>query len=162
VTVDICRSLAHHGFRELVLVPSHGGNFRPLARAVEMLRPELPGVRIIAFTDLTVLMEEVFRVGQEHGIPPEQAGGHAGEHETSLMLAVRPDLVAMDRAEAGYMGDQLAAAPIVFQKGFRAVTQNGVLGDPRPASAETGEAYLAALSHMIVRFVKTQRGAAPH
>lgn len=160
VATDLCKSLAHHGFKHLVLVPTHGGNFRPLAQAVEMMRRELPGVNLIAFTDLNVLMDEVFRVGRDLGVTPEQAGGHAGEHETSLMLAVRPDLVAMDRAQAGYVGDQMAIAPVVFKQGFRSVTPNGVLGDPRPASAANGDAYLDALTRLVVDFIRERRGQA--
>lgn len=157
VVADTCRSLAQHGFRHLVLIPTHGGNFAPLARAVEAVRAELPAVNLIAFTDLMALMDEVFRVGQAHGVTPEQAGGHAGEHETSLLLAIRPDLVAMAAAQPGYVGDQLSVAPIVFEHGFRAVTENGVLGDPRGASAENGEAYLAALTGLLVRFIEARR-----
>lgn len=160
VVADVCRSLAHHGFRHLVLIPTHGGNFAPLARAVAAIRPELPDTNLIAFTDLMAFMDEVFKVGAAHGVTPEQAGGHAGEHETSLMLAVRPDLVAMADAQPGYVGDQLSVAPIVFQHGFRAVTENGVLGDPRGASGRNGEDYLAAMTEMVVRFVRAQRDAA--
>jgi creatinine amidohydrolase len=42
VAADICRSLAHHGFRHIVLIPSHGNNFAPLANAIEAIRPERP------------------------------------------------------------------------------------------------------------------------
>lgn len=160
VVADICRSLAHHGFRHLALIPTHGGNFRPLAQAVESLRGELPGVDLIAFTDLSALMDVAFEVGRAHGITPEQAGGHSGEFETSLMLAIRPDLVQMDRAEAGYVGEQMSVAPIVFTKGFRAVTENGVLGDPRGACVENGVEYADALAAMLTRFVRERRDAA--
>lgn len=159
VVADLCRSLAHHGFRYIVLIPTHGGNFAPLARAVEAIQPELPEANLIAFTDLTAFMEAVFRVGMAHGVTPERAGGHAGEHETSLMLVVRPDLVAMAEAQPGYVGDQLGIAPIVFEQGFRAVTENGVLGDPRDASAGAGEAYLAAMTDLLVQFIIARRNA---
>lgn len=157
VVADLCRSLAHHGFGHIVLIPTHGGNFAPLAKAVEAIRPELPEVNLIAFTDLMALMDEIFRVGKTQKVMPEQAGAHAGEFETSLMLAVRPELVAMDEAQPGYVGDQLSIAPVVFEKGFQAVTENGVLGDPRDASAANGEAYLAAMTDLLVRFIKDHK-----
>jgi creatinine amidohydrolase len=157
VVADICRSLAHHGFGHIVLIPTHGGNFAPLAKAVATIRPDLPGVNLIAFTDLMVFMDEIFRVGKARKVTPEQAGAHSGEFETSLMLTVRPDLVAINKARAGYVGDQLSIAPIVFEKGFRAVTQNGVLGDPRDASAENGEAYMAAMTDLLVGFIKVSK-----
>ena len=161
VVADICDSLAHHGFHNLVLIPTHGGNFKPLALAVESIRPKLLGANLIAITDLGAFMSEVFRVAAEHGITPEQAGGHSGEHETSLMLAIRPDLVDMQAAEPGYMGDQLSVAPVVFEKGFRAVTENGVLGDPRGALASTGEDYMNGLTDFAVRYIRAHRRQKP-
>ncbi len=154
VVADICRSLAHHGFRHIVPVPTHGGNFAPLASAVEAIRPELPGVNVIAFTDLMAFMDEIFRTGKARKVTPEKAGLHSGEFETSIMLSVRPDLVAIDQARPGYVGDQFSIAPLLFEKGFRAVSENGVLGDPRDASAENGEAYMAAMTDLLVGYIK--------
>jgi creatinine amidohydrolase len=157
VVGDICRSLARHGFRHIVLLPTHGGNFAPLAMAVEAVRPELSGVNLIAFTDLMAFMDEIFQTGKARKVTPEQAGAHAGEFETSIMLYLRPDLVAMDQAQPGYVGDQLRIAPLVFEKGFRAVTANGVLGDPCDASAASGEAYMAAITDLLVGYIKKAR-----
>jgi creatinine amidohydrolase len=156
VVADLCRSLAHHGFVHVVLIPSHGGNFAPLAKAVAVIRPDLPQVNVIAFTDLMELMGEVFRVCKAKGVSPEEAGAHSGEFETSVMLSVHPELVAMDKAEPGYVGDQLGIARVVFEKGFRAVTENGILGDPRDASAANGEAYMEAMTDLLIRFIKKQ------
>jgi creatinine amidohydrolase len=157
VVADVCRSLAHHGFGHIALLPTHGGNFAPLAKAVKVIRTELSGVNIIAYTDLMGFMNEIFRVGKIREVTPEQAGGHSGEFETSLMLTVRPDLVAMDEAQPGYVGDQLSIAAVVFEKGFRAATENGVLGDPSNASAANGEVYLAALTDLLVVFIKEHK-----
>jgi creatinine amidohydrolase len=157
VVGDLCRSLAHHGFGHIALIPTHGGNFAPLAKAVKAIRPELSGVNLIAYTDLMGFMNEIFRVGKVREVTPEQAGAHSGEFETSLMLTVRPDLVAMDDAQPGYVGDQLGIAAVVFEKGFRAVNENGVLGDPSNASAANGEVYLAALTDLLVGFIKAHK-----
>jgi creatinine amidohydrolase len=157
VVADLCRSLAHHGFKHIALIPTHGGNFAPLAKAVEAIRPELPEVNLIAFTDLMAFMDEIFRVGKTQKVTPEQAGGHSGEFETSLMLTVRPDLVAMNEAQPGYVGDQLGIASVVFEKGIRAASEIGVLGDPRDASAANGEVYMAAITDLLVRFIKDHK-----
>jgi creatinine amidohydrolase len=157
VVADVCRSLAHHGFGHIALIPTHGGNFAPLAKAVKAIRPELSGTNLIAYTDLMGFMDEIFRVGKALEVTPEQAGGHSGEFETSLMLSVRPDLVAMDKAQPGYVGDQFSIAALVFEKGFRAATENGVLGDPSDASAANGEVYLAALTDLLVGFIEEHK-----
>ncbi len=157
VVADVCRSLTHHGFGHIALIPTHGGNFAPLAKAVKAIRPELSGVNLIAYTNLMGFMDEIFRACKAREVTPEQAGGHSGEFETSLMLSVRPDLVAMDEAQPGYVGDQLSIAAVVFEKGFRAATENGVLGDPSDASAANGEAYLAAITDLLVGFIKAHK-----
>lgn len=157
VVIDYCRSLARHGFRDIVLIPSHGGNFAPLAEAVQRIAGHLPDANIIAYTDLMELMGATVPTSTEHGVTPEEAGGHAGEFETSLMLALRPDLVVMDQAQAGYVGDMQHAASIVFEQGFRALTENGVLGDPAKANAASGEAYLDVLTELLVAYVEACR-----
>jgi creatinine amidohydrolase len=157
VVSDLCRSLAHHGFGHIVLISFHGGNFTPLEKAVKAIRPDLPEVKLTAFTDLKGFMDEVFRVGKTREVTPEQAGGHSGEFETSLMLTVCPDLVAMDAAQPGYVGDLLSIAPVVYEKGFRVVSENGVLGDPSNASAANGEVYLEALTDLLVDFIKAHQ-----
>lgn len=141
LVADIVRSLAAGGFKRIVLVPTHGGNFAPLGAALEKLG-EVEGVRVDALTDLSVLLQ-IATLGQdEHGVPLNEGGLHAGEWETSLMLALHPDLVRMDRAEAGFTGDPQEAVATLFRgDGVAALAGNGVLGDPGKASAEHGRRY---------------------
>ena len=78
-------------------------------------------------------------VAAQDGITPHVAGAHAGEAETSLVLAARDDLVSMDYAEEGFVGDfNEEAAKAIFEQGMIALTSNGILGDARPATAERG------------------------
>jgi creatinine amidohydrolase len=137
---DLVRSLARGGFRRVVLLPTHGGNFGPLAGALEKLGP-VEGVEIQALTDLGAL----FRVAQlgadEHGVPLAEGGLHAGEWETSMLMSIHPELVHLDRAQAGYTGDMEAAIGSLFARGVHAVAANGVIGDPARASAEHGVRY---------------------
>jgi creatinine amidohydrolase/Fe(II)-dependent formamide hydrolase-like protein len=61
------------------------------------------------------------------------------------MLALAPNLVKVDMIEPGYTGPlDDAAVSSFFGKGAHALSANGVLGDPRGASAEAGRAYIAA------------------
>lgn len=157
VVADYCQSLARHGFRNIVLIPTHGGNFAPLAEAVEQIAKRLPDVNIIAYTDLMGLLNAGFRLAEERGVTAGEAGGHAGEWETSMILALRPELVAMDKAQAGYTGDMEAIAPVVFEQGFRAVTDIGVLGDPAKADPAAGQAYLETLAALLVDYIQARR-----
>jgi creatinine amidohydrolase len=78
---------------------------------------------------------------------PRIAGGdaHAGRTETSLLLAIRPDLVRQDRAAPGATAPLASIAGQLRAGGVRAVASNGVLGDPTGASAAEGVALLDGL-----------------
>jgi creatinine amidohydrolase len=143
VVADLVSSLAGAGFRRIVLVPTHGGNFGPLAQAVERL-PADRRDRVVAITDLGVFLQ-IAQVGErDFGVPLPQGGLHAGEWETSMMLAVHPELVHMDRAEVGYVGDPQESIAALFDAGVDSISENGAIGDPGHASAEHGRRYWEA------------------
>jgi len=140
VLADVVRSLSRGGFRRVVLLPTHGGNFGPLAAGLEKLGP-VPGMEISALTDLSALFA-IAQVGvTEHGVPLGEGGVHAGEWETSMLMAIHPELVHLERGEAGYTGDLEAAIEAMFGAGVQTVAKNGVIGDPARASAEHGARY---------------------
>ena len=141
IVADVVRSLAAGGFRRIVLIPTHGGNFAPLGAAIEKLGA-VEGVRVDALTDLSVLFQVAVLGQDEHGVPLSEGGLHAGEWETSMMLALHPELVKMDRAEPGYTGDLQEAIGTLFRAGGVAdLAENGVLGDPARSSPEHGRRY---------------------
>jgi creatinine amidohydrolase len=87
----------------------------------------------------------------ENGVSAEESGAHSGENETSMMLALEAGLVKTDCLAPGYLGPMgPAETKMVFEKGMPALTSNGVLGDPRKASAEKGEVYLDRWADLIV------------
>jgi creatinine amidohydrolase len=153
VVGDIVKALAAHGFKRIVLLPTHGGNFRPLGEALARLGP-LEGVKVIAFTDVRELASATMGVGAELGITPAEGGVHAGEWETSMMLAMRPELVSMERAEPGYVGDLASGLERFFNEGVHVLADNGVFGDPLRASATAGEKYIERLVDQVVRTVE--------
>ena len=140
VVADLVRSLARGGFARAILLPTHGGNFGPLAEALEELGP-VQGLEIRALTDLSLLLA-IAQVGaSEHGVPLGDGGIHAGEWETSMLMAIRPDLVHPARRAPGYTGDPEDAVRAIFDAGVHTVSENGVIGDPARASAEHGVRY---------------------
>jgi creatinine amidohydrolase len=140
IVADLVSSLARGGFRRIVLIPTHGGNFGPLARALEKLGP-VQGVEIRALTDLGALFAIAQRGVDEFGVPLAEGGLHAGEWETSMLMTVHPELVHLERGEPGYTGDMESAVGAIFGTGVRALSPNGVIGDPTQASAEHGARY---------------------
>lgn len=125
VVIELVRSARHFADR-IVLLSGHAGNADALAGAVEQLRDE--GHRV----DVVMPM-----------LPGSDA--HAGRTETSLMLHLAPESVAIDRAEAGNTRPIAELLSDLRARGVAGVSANGVLGDPTGASAEEGEALLAQL-----------------
>lgn len=154
IVTDVVASLSRHGFRRIVLLPTHGGNFKPLAEAFTELK-RVENVKVIAFTDLEGLVNAAFESSSASGVTPAQSGAHSGEWETSLMLALRPDQVKMDQAAAGFVGELSEIMAKVFD-GIQNLDKNGVLGDPRPATAAAGERYFEEIVEFFYQWVRDQ------
>ena len=151
---DYVDSLVRDGFQRIIFLPMHGGNFAPVAQAIEDARKAHPGMDVTGYTDLLGLTGFLNRASAEFGISEGESGAHAGENETSLMMALEPDLVVQDRLAPGYLGPiGEEEVQTVFERGMPALTENGVIGDPRKASAEKGEVYLEKLSSFLVNEV---------
>jgi creatinine amidohydrolase len=157
---DYAASLARHGFTRIVLIPSHGGNFATVRRAIEEARQVHPGIDVTGYTDLTGLMDFLYRASAEYGVSPEESGAHAGESETSIMMALEGRLVQADRFAPGYLGPTgEPEMKLIFEKGMPALTHNGILGDPRKASAEKGEVYLDRFADLVVSAICAKKTA---
>jgi creatinine amidohydrolase len=140
IVADLVASLAGSGFRRIVLLPTHGGNFAPLEAALEKL-PAESRERVVALTDIGALLRIAQAGAEEHGVPLPEGGLHAGEWETSMLLAIRPDLIDMEAADPGFVGDPQEAIAGMFAGGVDSLTDVGAIGDPRRASAEHGRRY---------------------
>jgi creatinine amidohydrolase len=148
---DTIDSLVRHGFKRIVIIPSHGGNFATVQKAIEAARKTHPEVEVSGFTDLLALTAFLEKTSARHGVSAGEAGAHSGENETSMMLALEGGLVAADRFAPGYIGPLgEAEMKVIFAKGMPALTANGVLGDPRTASAEKGEDYLDQWAEFVI------------
>ena len=159
VLKDYVASLARHGFKRIVILPSHGGNFGPIAEAVDDLVAENPGVKIVAYTDLINFVEHLTETSDKYGISPEDSGAHAGESEVSMMLYANPDGVRPENIAKGkgYVGvfDE-AATQRIFEEGIAGLSPIGVIGDPAKASIEHGEAYIEAVSEAVYNYILSQ------
>jgi creatinine amidohydrolase len=129
VIVELVRSLRTWAAR-VVLVNGHGGNAAALDAAVAQLRTEGHDVSWTAC-----------RTGS--------IDAHAGYTETSLMLCLDPSRVRLGLAAAGNTQPLRALLPAMQQGGVRAVSPNGVLGDPAGATAEEGARVLNAMVRQV-------------
>ena len=160
---DCCGSLASHGFENIILLSSHGGNFTyidGIAPAIQLsMKRQGYETRIIPHVNpgRYSRIQQDF-LGERFGVPLEEAGFHADVIETACMLVIRPDLVHMDRAAPGYIGDNLPLLDRIFVEGMQSVTENGIIGDPRRATAEMGEALLEHLAATLAEELRGRLG----
>jgi len=133
VIIELVRSVSSWT-KAVVFVSGHGGNHQAMNQAVEQLNRE----------GHTVRSWSPFLTG---------ADAHAGHTETSIMLALHPELVRMDLAEAGATEPLSELMPQLVGGGVHAVSANGVLGNPLDANAADGHRYLEEMTTGLATLV---------
>jgi creatinine amidohydrolase/Fe(II)-dependent formamide hydrolase-like protein len=78
--------------------------------------------------------------------------------ETSQMLDAYPDAVRPFADVVGYTAAEADWQERLWAEGIHGLTENGVLGDPRPATAEAGAATTAAIRDELVRWICDELG----
>lgn len=140
---DYVNSLKRHGFTHMIFLPTHGGNFYALREVIDQLQKSNPAVVLFAPTDFEEMMEGGKELRAKLGVTPEEAGSHAGETETSMMLYFAEDLVKTDRFTPGFVGKFGPEQMVLWEnEGMPAISDIGVIGDPRKSTKEHGKLYL--------------------
>ncbi len=150
---ELVRDLHRHGARKVVLVNGHGGNQNPNGVVVQSIVHD-EGLDM-ALGSLSYWSVPITRKdGTKGAVSP----GHAGHFETSLMLALRPDLVQLDRRRKPL--GALHSVEHVQEHGAFAHA-GGTSDDASEADAEEGKRVLeeitAALAQYLVRFHQKTR-----
>lgn len=153
LVTDIIFSLEHHGILKLVIVNGHGGNdFKPLLRDIH------------GRTNVFVSLIDWWKVGSDKVKEIfDNPGEHADELETSVGLALFPDLV---RAKEAGDGSTFPSRFEAINKGWvsiarpwHLVTKDSTHGDPRKATKEKGEAYLKVVVERMTKYVTELAGS---
>lgn len=165
---DVCLSLAHHGFKRILVVNGHGSNTAPLEMSTRLTIVETEGRVLCASVNHWGLrkVREAARTVRE-----SDYGGssHACEYETSLYLALRPELVQMDKAV-----DERSVLPPSFQNDLLAgkrsdgsvanlmpywstMSVSGVRGDATKATRAKGEQFLEAATEGLIELVREMK-----
>ena len=153
VVKDIVASLQYHGFRKVVLVNGHGGNWvlKPTVREINLART---GVLVVW------VGPETWAAG---AVGPREL--HAGQNETSRALAVHPHLVKEERVD--FVPD--VTREYLDYVGVCGVSPQGVWGEPTKATAEEGrrileegiEASVAYIEETFARCAELERQLRP-
>lgn len=149
VIKDIIRSLVKHGIEKIFILNGHDGNIAPIEIAAREAKVENPNLKIAVL--------EAWWVTAGKLLPPNtfevwNGLGHGGEGETSIMLALHPELVDMQHAKGVVPRDLPEEIQIKWL--FHELTPYGATGDPTKATKAKGEQMVEALVNYIVNFLR--------
>jgi len=141
---EVLKGIAKNGYKVILVVNGHGGNSRAVTEAARAVTDEYD-VAVIVTNWWVDLARDKLKELFTHP-------GHAGEDETSVMLAIAPETVDM-----GHAVDHIAEIPrlrVYSKKVEKALYANAVLGAATKASKEKGEELLKAAIDELVKLVK--------
>jgi creatinine amidohydrolase len=150
--LGVTTSLAHHGFKHILIVNGHGSNWPFVETAARLTIIRSQGKVLCAALNYWGL-GKIRQVAKETLTSGEPVPSHAGEFETSLYLAIRPEGVDMSRAEWGWpddapIGTDVLGGPdgdiVAYMPYWSTMYRYGIKGDARQATAEKGQKLLAA------------------
>lgn len=162
VLEEYCLSLRRHGFKKVVLFVSHGGNFDALNAFIPSIAKRVaPDMRFLVVYPLEKNVKSLQDLLAERGVTRQRAGVHAGFSETSMMLILRADLVAMDKARPGLIDEEFYRPENIerskirsFIHGVKSQSENGILGDPTGSNPELGKVIFERKVNDIVEEIR--------
>ncbi len=141
---DVMKAVFRQGFKFIVALNGHGGNSTLLRQAAEEATEGHDGAVIIVnwWDDLAKSVRAEIL---------ETPDGHAGEDETSEVLAVRPDLVDMKAAKDARVRTSFR---IVSASRREELLPRGIYGEPQSATAEKGKAIMERAEEELIQLVE--------
>jgi len=145
IIAEITEDLYKSGFRTLIAINGHGGNRPILDSCITLIKHSHPDLRLYSFTTLDIAKEKFREIRKS----PRNRIGHADELETSMMLALCPDLVEMAKALSekpsfppGISLESEDLTKVTYGWKAKEVTESGIIGSPNFATPETGRILL--------------------
>lgn len=170
VVYDLAKSLIYHGFNKIVFVSHHGSNSKVIDPALRQIRYEtgafLCWYKTPTEREYSILADII------EGPPEETPGWHAGEIETSTVMAYDESLVDMEQAVKDrthaphYMGDKFSkkdgsgfvtfmdAENIWVPMEHHEYSDSATIGNPFRGSKEKGKRYFEKAGKVLAAFLK--------
>jgi creatinine amidohydrolase len=137
---DLLVPLLEDGYQRVLVLNGHGGNVDTMQVALRRLQPNFRD-RILSAASYWDLAEKELAALAEG---PRKSMGHACEFETSMVLALRPELVRRDQIQDDPPSEDPVLRGLYVASDMRQRTDHGAVGYPELASADKGRAFLAA------------------
>jgi creatinine amidohydrolase len=152
---NVCREIARNGLKKIVIVNAHGGNNNLIHLLGQMQLDSPRDYVLYSLYSLGAHNEDSLKAMWETTVD-----GHAGESETSMIHAIRPDLVRTDKLQSDGEGMPLERLKPIQDAGvytgiwWYADHPTHYRGDGVPASAEKGERELEARARFLANAIR--------
>jgi creatinine amidohydrolase len=146
---ELLEPLLNDGFQRILVLNGHGGNIDTMQMALRRLQPRYRDRILSAASYWDLAARELAALAEG----PRKVMGHACEFETSMMLALRPDLVRNEEIRDDVPREEPILRGLYLAEDMFQRTDHGAVGYPERASAEKGRAFLAAAVERTVEVV---------
>ena len=138
ILCDLVVPLLEDGYQRLLILNGHGGNIDTMHVALRRIQPRFKDRILSAASYWEIASKEIAELAQG----ARKSMGHACEFETSMMMALRPDLVRKSEIKDDPLNEDAALRGLFFADDMKQKTDHGCVGYPSLATAEKGRKCL--------------------
>jgi creatinine amidohydrolase len=148
--IELLTPLLEDGYQRLLILNGHGGNIDTMHLALRKLQAKYTDRQLSAASYWELAAKELADLAEG----PHTVMGHACEFETSMMLAIRPELVRRDEVRDDPPPSEPALRGLYLAEDMKQRTDHGAVGYPERATAEKGKAFLQVAATRTVEVVQ--------
>ena len=142
--------LLQDGHQRLMILNGHGGNIDTMHVALRLIQPDFTDCILSAASYWDLAAKELAALAEG----PRKSMGHACEFETSMVLALRPDLVRREQIRDDPRPEEAVLRGLYVAEDMKQGTDHGAVGYPERARADKGRAFLAAATDRAAEVVE--------
>lgn len=147
---ELLTPLLDDGYRRVMILNGHGGNIDTLHLALRSLKLKYRSCLLTGASYWELAERELSEIAEG----PRRTMGHACELETSMILALRPELVRKEEIRNDYREQDSVLRGLFVAPDFGQLTNAGAVGFPEFATAEKGRRFLEAAIGRTVEVVQ--------
>jgi creatinine amidohydrolase len=147
---DLLTPLLDDGYQRVLILNGHGGNIDTMQVALRRLQGRYRNRQLTAASYWDLAEKELAALAEG----PRKTMGHACEFETSMVLALRPELVRREEIKDDPPPVEPELRGVYLAEDMKQRTRQGAVGYPALASAEKGKAFLQAAIARTVEVIE--------